>query len=224
MPDDKLGTTGTSLSPTDQSSSGALGAWPDQEDPVLIAACLTGDESAWQALIERYSGLIYSVPFRYGLTPALADEIYQETCLILLEKLATLRDHQRLGAWLITVSKRVCMQHWRRRDQNQFVELQENSGVEPSDLEESLVELEQKQLIQQALSRLPERDQKLLYALFFAFPAPSYEEIAADLGISLGSIGPTRARSLQKLQREITRLQTLQESKGQGEPPHRFRG
>src|SRR5215218_3286748 len=75
-------------------------------DEALLAGCRKGDQSAWDALIERYSGLIYSVPLRYGLSEADAGDVFQAVCITLVEKLDTIRDPKRLAAWLITTTTR----------------------------------------------------------------------------------------------------------------------
>lgn len=176
------------------------------DDSDLITACLTGDEQAWLVLLERYSRLIYSIPLRFGLPKSVADEIFQETCLILLEKLNTLRDREHLSSWLITVTRRGCIQRWRRKD-IETVELQETNQALETTLEEVLLRLERQHLVQRALTELSPRCQQLLKALFFADPPPSYEEIAGKLAISTGSIGPTRARCLEKLRQQIVLLE-----------------
>lgn len=79
-------------------------------DPQLIARCLSGDARAWDALLERYESLIYSALRRAGLTPADADDVFQEVCLSLLNHLESLRDTQRLSGWLLSVAR---CQAWR---------------------------------------------------------------------------------------------------------------
>src|SRR5262252_2707557 len=80
---------------------------PDRE---LVAACLDGDSSAWEALIVRYQRLIYSIAVKMGLPSDDAADVFQSICLRLVEKLPTLRDHQKLSSWIITSTRREC---WR---------------------------------------------------------------------------------------------------------------
>jgi RNA polymerase sigma factor (sigma-70 family) len=65
--------------------------------------------------------------------------------------------------------------------------------------DEALIQLEEQHRVRVALSNLDERCQKLLTILFYQHEPPSYSEIAAQIGTTEGSIGPTRARCLQKL-------------------------
>lgn len=185
--------------------------WEDQEDALLVQACLEGNESAWNALIERYSRLIYSIPLRYGVPQALADEIFQETCLILLEKLDTLRDRARVSSWIITTTRRLCMQNWRQNKKLQTTPIEEDMDFDSGEetVEHSMLQLEQQHLVYEALLNMTERDQALLRALYFDVPPRPYAEIAESLSIPVGSIGPLRARGLKKLRREMMRLEAL---------------
>ncbi|MBE2220401.1 MAG: sigma-70 family RNA polymerase sigma factor [Anaerolineae bacterium] len=182
--------------------------WQKAPDQTLINGCLQGEEQAWAALIERYSRLIYSIPIRFGFPQTIADEIFQETCLILLEGLHTLQNHDRLSSWLMTVSRRSCI---RRIRQKPAVEMEDEweTAVPANDppLETNLIQLEQEHRIYQALATMPPPCQALLTALFLTEPAPSYEEIATQFDIPIGSIGPYRARCLKKLRLALVQLE-----------------
>ncbi|MEW6730628.1 MAG: sigma-70 family RNA polymerase sigma factor [Acidobacteriota bacterium] len=185
-----------------------------QSDQELIAACLTGSVSAWEALIQRYRSLIYSIPRRYGFSDQDVADIFQSICVTLLEKLPELRDHDKFRAWLITVVVRQCW--WVRRHQRQELPIigvldnEEEFGwelaAETPPLDHWLIELERKHQIQTAFARLPERCQQLLRYLFFREPPASYKEIAEETGIAIDSIGPTRSRCLEKFKQLFDRI------------------
>ena len=176
--------------------------WENANDSQLIEACIVGEEQAWATLINRYSRLIYTIPLRFGFSKMIADEIFQETCLILLEKLDSLQETDRVRSWLVTVCKRVCIQHMRQNKDVQTIEGLDLDGRFP-DLDSELILLEQQHLVQEAMQRLPDRCQQLIQALFFEEPPASYDDIASRLNISKGSIGPTRSRCLEKLHQEL---------------------
>ena len=182
--------------------------WKKATDTTLIDACLQGEEQAWATLITRYSRLIYSIPIRFGFPQTIADEIFQETCLALLEGLHTLQNQDRLSSWLMTVSRRSCIRRMRQKSE---VEMDGDweTAVPTNDppIENSLIQLEQEHLIYQALKNMDPRCQELLTALFLTEPAPSYEEIAVQLDIPIGSIGPYRSRCLQKLRLALVQLE-----------------
>lgn len=182
--------------------------WTQASDADLIQGCLDGIEPAWTALIERYSRLIYSIPFRFGFPRPVADEVFQETCLILLEKLETLHDQERLSAWLVTVCRRACLQRFGHQEEVDLTELAETAvATDTLPLDAVLIQLEQQHNIHLALQQLSPRCRDLLTALFFSVPSLSYEEIADQFDIPLGGIGPNRARCLQKLRLALVRLE-----------------
>ena len=64
-------------------------------DAELQAACLKGDERAWDTLVNRYGALIYSIPLKYGFGEADAADVFQAVCITLLEKLGSIREPSR---------------------------------------------------------------------------------------------------------------------------------
>ncbi|HEX7318433.1 MAG TPA: sigma-70 family RNA polymerase sigma factor [Pyrinomonadaceae bacterium] len=178
-----------------------------RSDEQLLAACKRGDEGAWEALVLRYQRLIYAIPRRAGLDEDAAAEIFQDVFTTLLESIEAIEQPSRLQAWLVTTAKR---KTWRTvgraRALRPFASEEGEAEDEMYDLadegllpDEALTRLEEQHLVRAALAELGERCQSLLQLLFYAAEPPPYSEIAAALGTSEGSIGPTRARCLKKL-------------------------
>ena len=178
-------------------------------DPELIEACLDGNNEAWEVLLIRYQRLIYSIPLRYGMTEHDANDIFQNVSLLLLENLGSLRNRKRLGAWLIITTRREC---WRlthllkqtipTRDESEL----EDQAIEAPPGEEELMALERQSILRSAITLLENPCQKLLQLLFFEEPKNSYETVARKLSISAGSIGPNRARCLEKLMKILDEM------------------
>ncbi len=182
-----------------------------QSDPELIAASLDhGDRQAWETLILRYKRLIYSIPVRMGFLPSDAADVFQTVCLLLLENLAYLRRRDRLGAWLVITTRRECWRLARERQadppdpESEVMGLDQN-GNELATLEEEIVQIERQALLNAALDSMGSRCQQLLRLLFWTEPRPSYDEIVKLMSLPEGSIGPTRARCLEKLARILQR-------------------
>ena len=174
-----------------------------RDDSKLIADCLKGRPRAWDELIERYSRLIYSIPLRVGLSTADADDVVQVVWGIVLRKLDTLREVDRLSAWLIRTTYR---ESWRRgRLSRKHVGLDESTVDASGPDEDEVSRLERQHVVRQSLDQLDERCRKLLRALFFDSESKSYEQIAADLGMKIGSIGPTRARCFKGLEKILVK-------------------
>lgn len=181
-----------------------------QDDRQLIDACLAGEHAAWDALIFRYKRLIYSVPLKARLSPDDASDIFQSVCFKLYEKLATLRDHGKISSWLITTASREC---WRlaarnRRNSSHTTSTDEHDADPMADIrataplaDEEREVLERQQAVRQSVESLPERCRDLLTMLFYQSEESSYAEIARRMGMPVPSIGPTRARCLEKLKK-----------------------
>ena len=176
-------------------------------DDELLAACVRGEQAAWDALVERYSALIYSIPLKYGLPEADAADVFQAVCITLLEKLGSVRDPRGLPAWIITTTTRQCWALLRQRSRDSSRTTGdlalEDEPPDPDLLpEEELLALERQQQVRTALHQLPVNCRRLLEALFSDDARQvSYQELAEDLGVPLNSLGPTRARCLGKMRK-----------------------
>jgi len=175
---------------------------PDADSGVLLRAAARGDERSWNVLVDRHSGLVWAIARNHRLSAADCDEVFQTTWLRLVEHAARLHDPAKVGGWLATTARHESLRMLRRsgRQIPMGDDLPEPPQHAPG-LDEDLLRRERDASLWSAFARLPERDQQLL-RLLSADPAPSYEEIGAALDMPVGSIGPTRARCLERLRRE----------------------
>ena len=188
----------------------AVNQFSDSDDSALITACINGEAAAWEALIHRYQRLIYSIPLKARLSPDDAADIFQSVCLKLYEKLESLRDHERLSSWIITTTMR---ESWRlsKRQKREVSADEDNDDETQSKItklvadaplaDEQRIALEQQQAVRQAITALPERCKDLVTLLFYKKDDLSYAEIARQMDMPVASIGPTRARCLEKLKK-----------------------
>lgn len=133
-----------------------------------------------------------------------ADDVFQSVFLIMYQKLATLKDHQRLSAWLITTTHREC---WRiGRDKKRALDLEQDFADVSHPGEERVEQWERQHLVRQALHELGGVCKELLSALFLSRAEEDYEKIAERLDMKVGSIGPTRARCFKKLEPILMKL------------------
>jgi len=179
----------------------------EQSDRELLLACRRGDQAAWESLVRRYQRLIYTIPRRAGLNDDLAADVFQEVFATLFEKLEEIESPERLKAWLVTTARRKTWRSINRENRMQTVGDDDETGeAELSKLadaallpDEALIQLEEQHTVRLAVGQLDERCGKLLTLLFYEDEPLPYSEIAARIGTPEGSIGPTRARCLQKL-------------------------
>jgi RNA polymerase sigma factor (sigma-70 family) len=168
-------------------------------DRELIDSCLRGEQNAWTQLISKYQRLIYSVARKLCPQPEDCADVFQRVCLDLYQSLKLLRNDRTLPAWLITVTKRRAYAVLRGiRD-----DISMDEYVAASDPMVDAVEREF--LLERAVGDLPERCEALIRLLYFDASEPSYEEIAERLEMPVASIGPTRARCLEKLRKLVER-------------------
>ena len=178
-------------------------------DERLIGCCLKGDQESWSALIDKYKNLIYSIPIKLGMYQD-AGDIFQSVCVDLLSELPRLREHRALPKWLMQTCYHKCLHYQRAAER--LVELApegtDSDAASPAssadDLpEQMLVQLEQEQILRDAVSELPEKCERMVRLLFFENPPRPYENIAEELGMAIGSIGAIRGRCLAYLRKHL---------------------
>jgi len=170
-------------------------------DAQLIDACRKGSGKAWRELVSRYGNLVYSVCRSTGLREVDASELTQQTFCILHDSLDRLKPDSRLGPWLATVARR---HSWRVRERQERErpeapeELSERAQTQGGESPEAFT-WERLEWLHHGLSLLDRRCRELLTELYLRPDPASYEAVARQMKIALGSIGPTRARCLEKL-------------------------
>ena len=179
----------------------------------LVRGAADGDEVAWRGLVDRFSGLVWAVARAHRLASADAADVYQTTWLRLAEHIRGIDHPDRIGAWLATAARRECLQSLRAAGRTLPTDDMDRLDLTPvtgNPTEEMVLAAEQERedadraaQVWRALDRLSARCRELLRVLM-ASPPPSYAEVGAALGLPLGSIGPTRARCLQRLREELT--------------------
>lgn len=179
-------------------------------DESLVLACRRGEAEAWSVLVNRYQRLIYTIPRRAGLDEDQAAEVFQRTFAKLLEYLDRIKQPESIHAWLVTTARRETLQLIRQQSAEQSFSDAEspenrlNSERIQDDTplpSETLERLEEQNMIRAAMTDMDERCRCMLRLLYFRPEPPSYAEIAAVLKMPEGSLGPTRARCLEKLRR-----------------------
>ena len=173
----------------------------------IVSAAANGDQGAWDQIVERYSGLLWAVVRAHRLSAADGADVVQTTWLRLIEHLPQIRNREGIGSWLATTARRECLRLLRsggRCQPSDEIELLVDARADHAEIDSGLLTAERDAELWAAFSRLPARDQALLRLLAVDSP-PSYQEISAALEMPIGSIGPTRARSLERLRRELSR-------------------
>jgi RNA polymerase sigma factor (sigma-70 family) len=161
----------------------------------LVPQALVGDQSAWNALVGGLSAVALKVARGYRLGDADARDVCQSTWLAVSQQLGALRDTARLPGWLATTARRQALRILADKA-HEVVHSCERDLVPSPEL--LALRDERDRALWQAVARLPIRDRQLLWLLAYR-PELTYPEIAAELGISPGSVGPLRKRCLDRL-------------------------
>jgi RNA polymerase sigma factor (sigma-70 family) len=177
-----------------------------RSDEELVAAIREGHGDAWRELVLRYERLVMSVPLRLGLSREDAEEVFQATWRTLHEHLRSIRHPGRIALWVRTTARREAWRLCRERGPRASADVELDAipvggDDEPGD---PLGELDRREVqaeVLAALDQLEPRCRDLLTRLFLDEPTPAYADLGAELGIPVGSIGPTRIRCLEKLAR-----------------------
>lgn len=172
-----------------------------REEEELVKACLAGEAPAWRRLLARYEAVIHAVPRRFGLGPDDAAEVFQGVCLALYRGLPRLRLAAGLTRWVVTTAWRQSrdLARRRRREIREPDEgLPQTSDPTPR-VNALLEEMEDRTALRRALELMPPRCARILTWLYLEPEPLSYREIARRLGVPEGTVGPTRARCLQRL-------------------------
>jgi len=174
----------------------------DQSDQQLIENCRQGQQDAWEQLFSRYERLVFSIPLNYGLTRDDAADIAQLTFTTLVQHLDRLHADSNLGGWLATVARRHTLHHLRKY-KREFLGKEEDVAESHFLLNtpgsDATAFWERVDWLNQGLDLLDERCRQLLLLLYFAEEQPAYAEVATQLGLRVGSIGPIRGRCLDRL-------------------------
>jgi RNA polymerase sigma-70 factor (ECF subfamily) len=166
----------------------------------------------FETFMRNYQNMVYSTALRLVVNPAEAEDIAQEVFLKAYERFSDLRDSPTAGGWLRTVARNMSLNHLSRYRSRWSFFSEMTSGRQEEDapeiefaapqvLEEELAQADRKELVEQALQKLPpaQRVPLVLYHL----EGLKYEEIAAKLNVSLGKVKTDIFRAREALRKKL---------------------
>ena len=177
-----------------------------RDDPTVVALVVRAsgnDPSAWNEIVERYAPLVWAICARFQLSSHDSEDVGQNVWLLLVEQLGKLREPAALPGWLATTTHRECIRvvTAARRSEQRGTRLDDAlQFVDDAAVDQEVLLAERDAALRTALAELPPRCQRLL-GMFFTDTPHSYAEISATLDLPIGSIGPQRARCLDRLRR-----------------------
>jgi RNA polymerase sigma factor (sigma-70 family) len=169
----------------------------------LLARAASGDQAAWNELVERFNQMVWSIARSFRLDDATAKDVSQTVWLRLVENMHRIDDPERLPGWLATTCRREALRVKGMRERVVPTDFQYDIPDESPSLESMLVEDEEARQVVTAFATLSEDCQQLL-RLLTTEPTLSYEEISEVVGRPIGSLGPTRSRCLERLKSALS--------------------
>ena len=174
----------------------------DRDLVTLVCAARAGDHSAWSSLVRRFERHLRAIARSYRLAPSDVDDVVQATWLRLLEDIRRLREPVAVAGWLETTTRRNAMRHLYGRSREELSD-DPQLGDQPQSggPEAELLAAERRATLARAMAALPGRHRQLMSVLLER-PALDYRQVGELLSMPVGSIGPTRARSLDRLSQD----------------------
>lgn len=199
---------------------------------VLVSEATEGNQAAWNAIVNRYAALVWSICLRFRLSESDAADVVQTVWLRTVERLSSLREPAALPGWLATTTRRECIKvAGGGRGTQALGDLAETLPADETStaVDAELLAAERRALVREAFAQLPAHCQRLL-ALLVSDEEASYAQISARLQMPVGSIGPTRSRCLDKLRacpaitRWVTAERAQQPAEHRAQQPTQQRG
>jgi RNA polymerase sigma factor (sigma-70 family) len=161
---------------------------------------VSGDPAGLDDLVAVMTPVLWHVVRAYRLSEPATEDVLQTTWLALVRRRASILDATAVGGWLTTTARR---EAWRVAGAHGSATPVDDDDLAPllprqRSAEEAVVQSDEGDRLWAAVDGLPERCRRLLRIVAFE-NRPDYRELAADLGMPIGSIGPTRGRCLAKL-------------------------
>lgn len=175
-----------------------------ESDEQLLRRCADGESAAWAALVDRYAGLVRSIPREMGLPAEVCDDVTQLVFASLVRQIKHISAADGLAGWFSVVSRRESWRAWKRRR----IATQREAGFDENIAapEPASHSPELDEAVRSAVEQLGQPCRELIQLLFFSDPPLGYEDVARRLGMAMGSIGPTRRRCLARLTQNLAPL------------------
>lgn len=185
----------------------------------LFRRAEAGDQAAWNAMVDRYTRLLWSVARAHRLGDADAADVVQTTWMRLVEYFGRIQDPEALPAWLATTARRECLRTLRRAGRTSAADDEETIlqlvDERSAPVDARLLAAERDVALWRCFEQLSARCQ-LLLRILMATPPPDYATVSASLGMPTGSIGPTRGRCLNQLRKLAAGAGLINRSEVQG--------
>ena len=177
-------------------------------DAELVESARSGDEKAFETLVEKHRARIDATISSFIKNPQDREDIVQETFINAYRNLHQLSKPDSFGYWLVTIAQNLC-RNWLSKNRSHTIpidEVDENLLNSDSEPERESIEAEQRQIITQAIKALPETERQIASAHYLE--GTSHKELANRHGLSYQAVCARLSRAKQKLAKRLGHLLT----------------
>jgi RNA polymerase sigma-70 factor (ECF subfamily) len=176
------------------------------EENSLVERCRRGDDEAWRELVDRYSPKIYSIAYHFTLKREEAEEMSQEIFLKIFENLHRYDGGFPLVAWIVSLSRNLCIDRYRRGKREKSFRFVSDDAVAPmltstDDPAARALQKERTKLLFSALAEIPEDLAEIL--VLRDLDGLAYEEIGRALELPDGTVKSRLFRARAEVARKI---------------------
>ncbi len=183
---------------------------PPAEIDKLIKRCLNGDQLAWDAIVRQYRRKVFNVAYKFVGRQEEAEDLTQDIFLKVFKSLGTFDRRANFQTWLISVSRNLCIDHYRSvRQERQAID----HTVDPNELTPASHEpgpvaaIEQQDRVELLREALAALSASLRTAVVMRdIQELSYQEIADKLGLPEGTVKSRINRGRTELARQIRKM------------------
>ena len=178
-----------------------------ENDVQLIHRILSGDAAAFSTLVRKHQSSVHTFVCRKIGDFHYAEEITQDTFLIVHYKLATLKDPHRFEGWLYRIAARQCTL-WQRKKRIQTQSLEDTTIrlIEKATYSQYIAEEQaraatevQRDIVEKLLAQLPKNERTVVTLHYFQ--EMTCKEISLFLGVSIGTVKSALHRARGRLMR-----------------------
>jgi RNA polymerase sigma-70 factor (ECF subfamily) len=176
------------------------------EETALVERCRRGEDEAWRELVDRFGQKIYSVAYHFTLKREDAEELAQEIFLKIFENLHRYDGGFPLVAWIVSLSRNLCIDRYRRRKREKSFRFVTDDSVAPlltshDDPAAETLQKERTKILFSALAEIPEDLAEIL--VLRDLDGMAYEEIGKALALPDGTVKSRLFRARAEVARRI---------------------
>jgi RNA polymerase sigma-70 factor (ECF subfamily) len=176
------------------------------EEKSLVDRCRQGDDDAWREFVDRFGQKVYSIAYHFTLNREDAEEVSQEIFLKTFENLHRFDGSFPLVAWLLSLSRNLCIDRYRRRKREKAFRFVSDDAVLPllksdDDPASETLKKERTKLLFWALAEIPEDLAEIL--VLRDLDGLAYEEIGKALDLPDGTVKSRLFRARAEVARRI---------------------